>query len=723
MLRSQSKRLSQTESPDKRSSWRIKLVVGVFLLLLAIVISVSLYVVFNKDDNSEDMSQAQQDFQDQNEILHLGAFQICNWEQIVVSDTVLVGDQPITFKSTIVEGEECSTGDVATLVMGEDGVYGSIGDVRVTAQSSTTSLFEPQGMSDGELPTYHESEKTRVREKQWKHDQAKIMSAQGPQEEGGRRQLLNPGQIDIHLHLDLDQHMTDTMGDYGAAQYAVELLAIVNRDVYYSLGFNLKVVSINLRDSYVTQSSSTSAYLDVIQAEGRPNNVNLVHSLTTRSLGGGIAYMGGLYSSTYCYGVSGSLKGYFGKWDRIVVAHELGHNFGAYHTHDMTPQVDNCGNQCPADPSGGTIMSYCHTCPGGLLNVDFLLHQEVKDDIMEAYHSRKTYLADRQHCTDISVEFPDVGVPFVLKASGECLSMAGTNPSLCELDSAWTRDSDSNSFRLRSEPDSHSCWTADCPSASLVLRPCGTGDAQKFSFVNGALRSVACSRNVAASNGLLSLEGTAISQWCNLGAMTATDAPTQATYCEDNNNGARDPWNDDCAWYNENPSGCGKYDDSDFRSNEMCCGCGGGVQPQSTTDSPTPEPTRGSSEPTTSTARPTTTTATSTTARPTTTTAQPTSTTARPTTTTTAQPTSTTARPTTTTTAQPTSTTAEPTVRSTSSTLEPTVRPWYWYCCTGFYESWCFDGTNNCNFYCGQIPRYSCSNPDGDSDDDEGGED
>merc|ERR1712218_712637 len=122
-------------------------------------------------------------------------------------------------------------------------------------------------------------------------------------------------------------------------------------------------------------------------------------------------------------------------------------------------------------------------------------------------------------------------------------------------------------------------------------------------------------------------------------------------YCEDSNNGATDPWNDDCTWYDDNPSGCGKYDDSDFRSNEMCCSCGGGVQPPHSTAPPTLEPTVLTSQPTTTTttARPTTTTTahpTSTTAPPTTTTAQ--ATTARPTTTTT-QPTSTTARPTTTT--------------------------------------------------------------------------
>ncbi|MAJ43544.1 MAG: hypothetical protein CMF96_02210 [Candidatus Marinimicrobia bacterium] len=48
------------------------------------------------------------------------------------------------------------------------------------------------------------------------------------------------------------------------------------------------------------------------------------------------------------------------------------------------------------------------------------------------------------------------------------------------------------------------------------------------------------------------------------------------TNCEDTDNGATDPYGDDCAAYNSFPSWCGNYDDDDFISNEMCCVCGGG---------------------------------------------------------------------------------------------------------------------------------------------------
>ena len=46
--------------------------------------------------------------------------------------------------------------------------------------------------------------------------------------------------------------------------------------------------------------------------------------------------------------------------------------------------------------------------------------------------------------------------------------------------------------------------------------------------------------------------------------------------CTDTNNGALDPFGDDCSWYDSNPGGCGYYNDADFNSNQMCCACGGG---------------------------------------------------------------------------------------------------------------------------------------------------
>lgn len=44
--------------------------------------------------------------------------------------------------------------------------------------------------------------------------------------------------------------------------------------------------------------------------------------------------------------------------------------------------------------------------------------------------------------------------------------------------------------------------------------------------------------------------------------------------CEDSNGDATDAYGDGCAWYEENPTGCGMYDDDDFTATEVCCVCG-----------------------------------------------------------------------------------------------------------------------------------------------------
>ena len=78
------------------------------------------------------------------------------------------------------------------------------------------------------------------------------------------------------------------------------------------------------------------------------------------------------------YAVSADLSGFFPfplqdnsfqNWDIIVASHEAGHVLGCLHTHDLTPPYDNCvSGGCL---STGTIMSYCHLCPGGLSNIVF----------------------------------------------------------------------------------------------------------------------------------------------------------------------------------------------------------------------------------------------------------------------------------------------------------------------------------------------------------------
>ncbi len=169
-------------------------------------------------------------------------------------------------------------------------------------------------------------------------------------------------------------------------------------------------------DPYVS-ATNTSEALELF-GETLQNNYNgrLAHLLSTRNLGGGLAWIDVLCDSYFTfmadfdndgvnelhhagpYGVSAvdvtfqQVPVY--SWSVMVVTHELGHNFGSPHTHacawnSNNTQIDDCGNgdegdgvfdsdndgvaddgcynpfAVPAQPriipaGGGTIMSYCH---------------------------------------------------------------------------------------------------------------------------------------------------------------------------------------------------------------------------------------------------------------------------------------------------------------------------------------------------------------------------
>lgn len=117
--------------------------------------------------------------------------------------------------------------------------------------------------------------------------------------------------------------------------------------------------------------------------------------LSGRGLGGGIAWLNAGCGS-YAYSVSANLAGSFpypivhnssANWDIMVLAHELGHNYGAPHTHNYVPPGDGCGlspQDCTAATLDiGTIMSYCHTCPGGMSNIKLIFHEYSKESIDE----------------------------------------------------------------------------------------------------------------------------------------------------------------------------------------------------------------------------------------------------------------------------------------------------------------------------------------------------
>lgn len=219
------------------------------------------------------------------------------------------------------------------------------------------------------------------------------------------------------LAIDTDWEYIDRLYDGDAdagAAYAVTLAGAISEIYQDDVNTRLSVVylrtweadvdpydpnsSTDMLDQFRTHWSSQMSSIDRTVAHIISGRTNLPY--------GGVAYLSVLCNNDYAYGVSGYIEGGFpyplqdnvgGNWDVVVMAHELGHNHGTLHTHDgFTPPIDNCGNGDCAGADQGTIMSYCHTCSGGIANIRLGFHPLVKNTILD-------YLDDIEPGCDLQV--------------------------------------------------------------------------------------------------------------------------------------------------------------------------------------------------------------------------------------------------------------------------------------------------------------------------------
>ncbi len=160
-----------------------------------------------------------------------------------------------------------------------------------------------------------------------------------------------------------------------AVRYAFALVAAVSAIYQRDIRCQLRINFLRVWTHTGPYSGSNTATL-LTQLRSYWNaNMSTVHRTLThllvRATIGGRAYIDVLCNNSYNYGVSGifatfnyPLSTY--TWDAFVMAHELGHNFGAYHTHHCSwnPPIDSCavpagGCISSAVVHAGTIMSYC----------------------------------------------------------------------------------------------------------------------------------------------------------------------------------------------------------------------------------------------------------------------------------------------------------------------------------------------------------------------------
>jgi hypothetical protein len=156
-----------------------------------------------------------------------------------------------------------------------------------------------------------------------------------------------------------------------------------------------------INDPWVSQEQGAGAVglLFEFQAAWQfnvPAGAQLGHFVSGANLGGGVAWLSGMCNPPYNFSVAGNIDGQVtfpitvnpANWDFMVDAHEIGHLFGAQHTHDYCPPLDECapqaywgvGQTATNCTSQGTLMSYCHSCSGGMLDVTTFFHpQSVAD--------------------------------------------------------------------------------------------------------------------------------------------------------------------------------------------------------------------------------------------------------------------------------------------------------------------------------------------------------
>ncbi|MFT7678266.1 MAG: hypothetical protein ACI8QC_002252 [Planctomycetota bacterium] len=229
---------------------------------------------------------------------------------------------------------------------------------------------------------------------------------------GSYRSSANPSQLvtnhalgttlECKMAVETDYQFHQVWGNLTAAQnYMTSLLGAMSDryettiDVVITYPYVMFYTDPN--DPWTAQGGGAGAMLTEFRqawAGNIPGGANLAHFMSGASLGGGVAYLDVLCNQNFGFAVSGNLNGGVtfpvsqgsNTWDFMVTAHETGHNFGTSHTHNYCPTpLDECADtnafgQCQTQRqciNNGTVMSYCHTCSGGMNNITTFFHPQV----------------------------------------------------------------------------------------------------------------------------------------------------------------------------------------------------------------------------------------------------------------------------------------------------------------------------------------------------------
>lgn len=262
-----------------------------------------------------------------------------------------------------------------------------------------------------------------------------------------------------------------------AAAYATTLVAAVGETTLRDLNVHLKIAYLRTwsanNDPYTANNSWDRffEYQDHWNANMRHivrDNVHMFSALRDGQIGG-LAYLPGVCQTDYDYAYSSYLNGFFPyplqdhhdqNWDVFVVGHEEGHNLGAPHTHDHNPPIDGCGLGDCNDAFGGTYMSYCHGCSGGMTNIVLAYHDRtIHEAILPYLGDAPCNLEDDPPCTG-GVDCDRISELSVTCRQGRFKLKAVVKSTLAEGTTlTLTRDgSDSQAVSINSRGKARAVW-------------------------------------------------------------------------------------------------------------------------------------------------------------------------------------------------------------------------------------------------------------------------
>ncbi|MBX7163016.1 MAG: T9SS type A sorting domain-containing protein [Saprospiraceae bacterium] len=196
--------------------------------------------------------------------------------------------------------------------------------------------------------------------------------------------------VKVHLECDYKLYQDQARSVNQVKNYMTGLFNVV-KTLYYNEYIQIEISDILVWTNQDPYLHTTLANIIYHYAGYRKDNFtgNITQLISTfqPQQPGGIAFVGticqnyngqsGPHSFAFIYNTYSNFPTY--SWSVYVMAHEMGHNYGSWHTHscvwgvNKNSQLDNCQppdlGSCasgPAPTGGGTIMSYCHLTSYGI---------------------------------------------------------------------------------------------------------------------------------------------------------------------------------------------------------------------------------------------------------------------------------------------------------------------------------------------------------------------